>query len=103
MTVLIIASNKDPASINIKNCLLKQSQWENINTFYENKVYKNIKNQNLIIITINDRNHTGWNPTVVNLVINFKFTINYFCKFLTNKAKNRSASRLEISVDFVCC
>lgn len=55
MTVLIIASNKDPASINIKNCLLKQSQWENINTFYENKVYKNIKNQNLIIITINDR------------------------------------------------
>jgi len=55
MTVLIIASNKDPASINIKNCLLKQSQWENINTFYENKVYKNIKNQSLIIITINDR------------------------------------------------
>jgi D-aminoacyl-tRNA deacylase len=54
MTILIIASNKDPASINIKNCLLKKSQWEIINTFYENEVYRNIKNKKLIIITIND-------------------------------------------------
>jgi D-aminoacyl-tRNA deacylase len=55
MTILIIASNKDPASLNIKNCLLKQSQWEKINTFYENIVYRNIKNNELIIVTINNR------------------------------------------------
>ena len=54
MTVLIVASNKDPASLNIKNCLLNQSKWEIINTFYENDVYKNIKNKKLIIVTIND-------------------------------------------------
>ena len=55
MTILIIASNEDPASINIKKCLIKQSEWENINKFYGNLVYRNSKNQNLIIITINDR------------------------------------------------
>ena len=54
MTVLIVASNKDPASLNIKNCLLNQSKWEIINTFYDNDVYKNIKNKKLIIVTIND-------------------------------------------------
>jgi len=55
MTVLIIASSQDPASLNIKNCLLKLSQWDNIDTFYENNVYKNIKNKKLIIVTINDK------------------------------------------------
>ena len=54
MTILIIASNKDPASLNIKNCLLKQDPWENIDTFYENSVYKNIEKPDLILITIND-------------------------------------------------
>lgn len=54
MTILIIASTKDPASINIKECLLKNSKWNNIDSFYENSVYENIKNKELIIITIND-------------------------------------------------
>jgi len=55
MTVLIIASNKDPASLNIKKKLLDISKWEIIGTFYKNSVYRNIKNKDLIMITINDK------------------------------------------------
>jgi D-aminoacyl-tRNA deacylase len=55
MTVLIIASNKDPASINIKNNLLKQTSWNKIDIFNENIVYENSKNKDIILITINDR------------------------------------------------
>jgi D-aminoacyl-tRNA deacylase len=54
MTILLIASKKDPASINIKNCLLNLSKWYTIDNLYQNNVYKN-KNYNLIIITINDK------------------------------------------------
>ncbi len=55
MIILIISSNKDPASINIKKCLLQQSEWEDIDRFDGNIVYQNSINQNLIIVTINDR------------------------------------------------
>ena len=54
MTILFIASNKDPASINIKNCLLKNSQWDNFDTLFDNPVYKKIDNKELIMITLND-------------------------------------------------
>ena len=57
MTVLIISSNIDPASINIKNSLIKKSLWEEIGLFCNNPVYKNKKN-NFIIITINDKKIT---------------------------------------------
>jgi len=55
ITVLIISSNEDPAGCNIKKGLLKQSEWEKINTFEENPVYQNSSMNNLIMITINDR------------------------------------------------
>lgn len=55
ITVLIISSNEDPAGINIKKGLLKQAEWEKINTFEENPVYQHSNIPNLIMITIKDR------------------------------------------------
>jgi len=55
MTVLIIASTKDPASINIKKYLLKLSSWEEINTFCENIVYRHNIMKDVVIVTLNDR------------------------------------------------
>ena len=67
MTILIIASKIDPASINIKKALLKKSKWEKIDTFYNNSVYKN-KNNDLLIVTINDKKimHNNIEIEVIN-------------------------------------
>jgi len=61
MTVLIISSNLDPASINIKKALLKQNKWEETDTFCKNTVYWHSKMKDIIIITINDRKITHEN------------------------------------------
>jgi D-aminoacyl-tRNA deacylase len=61
ITVLIISSNIDPASVNIKNHLLKQTKWKEINTFNQNPVYQNTEIKNIIMITINDRKITHEN------------------------------------------
>ena len=61
ITVLIISSNFDPASVNIKNHLLKQTNWEEINSFNQNPVYQSKELKNIIIITINDRKITHEN------------------------------------------
>ena len=61
ITVLIISSNIDPASVNIKNHLLKQTKWEEINTFNQNPVYQHTEIKNIIMITINDRKITHEN------------------------------------------
>jgi D-aminoacyl-tRNA deacylase len=61
ITVLIISSNIDPASTNIKNQLLKQTKWEEINTFNQNPVYQHTEIKNIIMITINDRKITHEN------------------------------------------
>jgi D-aminoacyl-tRNA deacylase len=55
MTTVIISSTLDPASINIKNELLKQSEWEETTIFLENPVYKHEIIKDTIIITINDK------------------------------------------------
>ena len=55
MTVLIISSTEDPASINIKKGLLEQSSWDEIDMFYNNSVYKNSNMNDVVIVTINDR------------------------------------------------
>ena len=55
MTVLIISSTRDPASTNIKKVLLKQTNWEEIDTFNKNIVYRHSNMKDIIIITINDR------------------------------------------------
>lgn len=55
MTVLIISSTEDPASTNIKKGLLEQSNWDEIDTFYNNPVYKNSSIDEVIITTINDQ------------------------------------------------
>ena len=55
MTVLIVSSTEDPASTNIKKGLLKQSNWEEIDTFYENTVYRHSNMEDVVIVTINDR------------------------------------------------
>jgi D-aminoacyl-tRNA deacylase len=54
MTVLIVTSNTDPASINIKNSLLEQDHWDEIDIFNENPVYKHSKIRDIVIVTIND-------------------------------------------------
>lgn len=55
MTILIISSTQDPASTNIKKGLLKQTQWNEINTFFKNPVYQNKKIKNIYMVTINDK------------------------------------------------
>lgn len=54
ISVLIISSNQDIASTNIKKGLLEQSKWEEIDTFLNNPVYKNSSMEDIIIVTIND-------------------------------------------------
>jgi D-aminoacyl-tRNA deacylase len=55
MTVLLISSSEDPASTNIKNCLLEQSTWEKTGTFYDAPVFHNVSLKNLILVTIPDK------------------------------------------------
>ena len=55
MTVLIVSSTEDPASTNIKKGLLKQSNWKEIGTFYENTAYRHSNMEDVVIVTINDR------------------------------------------------
>ncbi len=55
ITVLIVSSLLDPASINIKERILEQSEWEEIDTFYNNPVYSHLNMKDIVIITINDR------------------------------------------------
>lgn len=54
MTLLIISSTEDPASTNIKKGLLKLSNWDELDTFYDNVVYQHSEKKDIIIITIND-------------------------------------------------
>jgi D-aminoacyl-tRNA deacylase len=54
MTVLIIASTKDPASTNIKRKLLEQSSWDEIATCYNNPVYQQTMKDNVVVVTISD-------------------------------------------------
>ncbi|EMR73413.1 hypothetical protein MBGDN05_00564 [Thermoplasmatales archaeon SCGC AB-539-N05] len=55
MTLLIVSSNEDPASTNIKKGLLKQDTWDEIDTFYNNTVYRHSTMKDVIVVTINDR------------------------------------------------
>ena len=61
MAVLIISSNIDPASDNIKKSLLKQAVWEEIDTFNDNIAYKHSDMKDIILITINDSKITHEN------------------------------------------
>jgi len=55
MTVLIISSTEDPASTNIKNSLLEQTNWEEHGTFYNTPVFRHASMNNLVIVTIPDK------------------------------------------------
>jgi D-aminoacyl-tRNA deacylase len=61
ITVLIVSSSRDPASYNIKKELLRQSEWEEIDTFFENPVYSHSNMKDVNIVTINDRKITHEN------------------------------------------
>ena len=52
ITVVIVASKEDPASINIKNCLFEQQKWEESGTFKGNKVYQI---EDIFVVTIEDK------------------------------------------------
>jgi D-aminoacyl-tRNA deacylase len=66
ISLIIVASNLDPASLNIKNQLLKQAEWIEINNFHDNIVYRHSVIKDVIIITINDRkiNHENLDKEV---------------------------------------
>ena len=55
MCLIIVSSQIDPASINIKDHLLKFHDWDEINTFDGNPVFINKKNNDIYLITIKDR------------------------------------------------
>ncbi len=55
ISLIIVASNLDSASLNIKNQLLKQAEWTEINNFQGNPVYRHSVMKDVLIITINDR------------------------------------------------
>ena len=54
ISVLIVSSNEDIASTNIKKGLLEHSKWDEIDTFFNNPVFKNSSIKDVIIVTIND-------------------------------------------------
>ena len=61
ITVLLVSSSLDPASINIREHILEQTEWEKIDIFYDNPVYRNIDINDTVIVTINDRKITHEN------------------------------------------
>ena len=54
MTVLLIASTVDPASMNLRNTLLQDAEWDEINTFCTEPVYQHRTMQDVVMITIQD-------------------------------------------------
>ena len=54
MAVIIISSSTDPASTNIKNCLLENTSWEKIDTFCKNPVYIHNVLDDIFLVTISD-------------------------------------------------
>ena len=54
ISVLIVSSNEDIASTNIKKGLLAQSNWDEIDSLFDNPVYKNLDIKEIFIVTIND-------------------------------------------------
>ena len=61
MTILIVSSTIDIASINIKKGLLEQSDWDEIDKFNENTVFRHSNMKDVVIVTINDRKITHEN------------------------------------------
>ena len=61
ITVLIISSSQDIASINIRNQILEKSDFIKIDKFCDNPVFKHSKMKDIILITINDRKITHEN------------------------------------------
>jgi D-aminoacyl-tRNA deacylase len=54
MTLIIVSSIRDPASINIKERLLEQSTWEETGSFNEQTVFRHSRMQDVMVVTIND-------------------------------------------------
>ncbi|MFO7677566.1 MAG: D-aminoacyl-tRNA deacylase [Thermoplasmatota archaeon] len=54
MTIVIISSNTDPASINIKNHLLQATPWQEVSSFCSNPVFRLTQIPSIYLVTIND-------------------------------------------------
>lgn len=52
---VIVSSTQDPASTNIKSCLLELSSWKDDNVFFGEVTYKHSHLKNLYLITISDK------------------------------------------------
>jgi D-aminoacyl-tRNA deacylase len=55
MTVLLVASAEDPASMNIKNSLLEKTTWDEFGMFYGTPVYQHQSKKDLVLVTIPDK------------------------------------------------
>ena len=55
MTVIIVSSTEDLASINIKKNLLEQSLWDEMESFDGLPVYRHFTMKDIVIVTIRDR------------------------------------------------
>jgi D-aminoacyl-tRNA deacylase len=55
MTVLLVASSEDPASINVKNSLLEKTSWDEQEMFYDSPVYHHRSLKDLLLVTIPDK------------------------------------------------
>jgi D-aminoacyl-tRNA deacylase len=55
MTVLIISSSEDPASTNMKNCLLERASWKEHDSFFNTPVYRHTSMNEVYIVTIPDK------------------------------------------------
>jgi len=54
MAVIIISSSTDPASTNIKNCLLENTLWDEIDIFCNNPALRHTTIKDILLVTIND-------------------------------------------------
>jgi len=68
MTTVIISSTQDAASTNIKESLFSLSDWDEVNTFLNEPVYRNKNLNDVLMVTIRDKiiNHENIEEQIKN-------------------------------------
>jgi D-aminoacyl-tRNA deacylase len=88
MTVIIVSSTKDPASINIKERLFEQTKWNEIDSFNKLPVLTHSIMKDIIMLTINDRKITHENlDTEIKSKLGIEPTLVLFISRHTSKMK----------------
>lgn len=68
MTIVIVSSTQDEASTNIKKGLLELNDWDEINTFFDQPVYRHSSLSDIFMVTIRDKTiiHEGLEDQLKN-------------------------------------